>query len=455
MALNVFFPLTNISQTATRLVVAADPGKTERLAILGSGFKYDDRGVLTSGTITGLQYFIGTKLYQSVTIPNYSAAKLYTDILSKADGLLQQLEGWNLADYAQEPSVSTATQLRFSVVDGTSLQLLGTFDPNDPGSGTVTALRQILPNGTVVETATGFPMPTKTALLALVPWTTVFDAVTSGANTVRAANDGDTHFLDGGAGNDTLIGSASSASDYVEYGGAKAAVIVNLLSGKSAGGGGNDTLISIESVEGSRFSDVIFGNNVDNVVRAGAGNDKVLGLGGRDLIYGHTGADTIDGGSGNDIITGEDQNDTLIGFTGDDSLDGGKGHDTLSGGAGGDTYTGGEGRDLFVFNTAPVSTSIDSIFDFVVADDTVGLDDAVFTSLGIPTVGNRIAAGAFWSNDTGQAHDADDRIIVRDFIGMKSFYYDPDGTGTAASVRVASFSLGVTGTLTNLDFMIV
>ncbi|MFL6972581.1 MAG: calcium-binding protein, partial [Xanthobacteraceae bacterium] len=68
------------------------------------------------------------------------------------------------------------------------------------------------------------------------------------------------------------------------------------------------------------FDDVFVGDANANIVRAGEGNDQIVG------------------GAGNDTLFGEDGNDFLDGGNGDDTLDGGAGSDTMNGGAGNDTF---------------------------------------------------------------------------------------------------------------------
>ena len=79
-------------------------------------------------------------------------------------------------------------------------------------------------------------------------------------------------------------------------------------------------------------------------------------------------------GTGNGLantLTGNSANNVLSGDTGNDTLDGGLGNDTL---------TGGAGKDVFRFTTAPAA-NIDKITDFVAADDTIQLENAIFTKL--------------------------------------------------------------------------
>ena len=72
--------------------------------------------------------------------------------------------------------------------------------------------------------------------------------------------------------------------------------------------------------------------------------------------------------------------------------------------------TGGGGADKFAFTT-DLSANIDRITDFNVRDDTITLDDAVFTGLAL----GALASGAFAKGTS--ATQADDRIIYNSTSG--------------------------------------
>ena len=114
------------------------------------------------------------------------------------------------------------------------------------------------------------------------------------------------------AGDDTIDGGAGT--DRASYQSASGSVTVSLATNTSSGPDGNDTLISIENLRGSNFSDNLTGN---------AGPNSFQCRGGDDLVY---------GGDGNDTLEGESDNDTLFGQQGSDTLDGGAGDDTIDGG---------------------------------------------------------------------------------------------------------------------------
>ncbi len=114
------------------------------------------------------------------------------------------------------------------------------------------------------------------------------------------------------------------------------------------GGVGNDYL------DGGTGNDVLFGEAGSDVLYGGDGDDVLIGDNpantsgadeGDDWLYGGNGDDYLSGNGGNDYLYGETGSDTLIGGTGDDYLDGGTGEDYLLGGAGRDTLIGGAGDD--------------------------------------------------------------------------------------------------------------
>lgn len=92
--------------------------------------------------------------------------------------------------------------------------------------------------------------------------------------------------LDGGAGNDTLIGTRGNY-DRASYGSATAGVNVSLLltAAQDTGGAGLDTLKNIEGLVGSQFNDTLTGSQYDNVLDGGVGADKMVGGDGNDAYH--------------------------------------------------------------------------------------------------------------------------------------------------------------------------
>ena len=124
--------------------------------------------------------------------------------------------------------------------------------------------------------------------------------------------------LEGNAGNDLIDGGGNSDGspfgDFAQYTNfALSGVVVALSEGMAADGqGGTDTLVAIQSVNGSQFDDIVVGNASPNLLRGFGGADRMFGRDGNDQLEGGQGNDTIDGGAGNDLIDGQDGTDTAI-----------------------------------------------------------------------------------------------------------------------------------------------
>jgi Ca2+-binding RTX toxin-like protein len=177
--------------------------------------------------------------------------------------------------------------------------------------------------------------------------------------------------------------------------------------------------------------------------------DMIWGDKGNDTLYGGKGNDDLDGDSGNDVVYGQDGNDWLDGGTGNDTLNGGTGNDFLRAQAGNDKLTGGTGKDTFIFDTAlSATTNIDTITDFNVKDDTIHLENGVFTKL---TKAGPLASSAFYASTSGKAHDANDRIIYETDTGK--LFYDSNGSASGGSVHFATLSKNLS--LTYADFIVI
>jgi Ca2+-binding RTX toxin-like protein len=183
--------------------------------------------------------------------------------------------------------------------------------------------------------------------------------------------------------------------------------------------------------------DTFYGNDYDDIIRGGSGNDIVYSYDGDDIVHGDTGTDKLYG------LWGDDD---LYGGAGRDVLIGGAGSDYLSGGADSDRLTGDSGKDYFVFDARPTRSNVDQIVDFRPADDTIMLDNQVFTRVGRD---GWLAGGAFTTGSG--ARDASDRIIYHKQSG--ALLYDADGIGGVAAVKFAQLNSGLT--LTKADFYIL
>jgi len=241
-----------------------------------------------------------------------------------------------------------------------------------------------------------------------------------------------------------------------------------------------------------------FGNSGNEAMTGSVGEDMLAGLGGNDSLSGGAGDDDLFGGSGNDVLNGGAGEDMLSGGTGNDkfvtdgsdaiSENAGEGMDTvmstgsmtlganlerlaltgsstisgtgnsaantitgnraangIDGGLGNDKLTGGAGSDNFIFSTA-LSANIDKITDYNVAQDTIRLENAVFTGLAEGV----LSASAFAANASGNAADASDRIIYETDTGK--LFYDADGNGGAAKIQFATVDANLA--LTATDFIV-
>ncbi|MGF9763162.1 M10 family metallopeptidase C-terminal domain-containing protein [Microvirga sp. 0TCS3.31] len=138
----------------------------------------------------------------------------------------------------------------------------------------------------------------------------------------------------------------------------------------------------------------------------------------------------------------------LPGVAGSDRLNGGAGSDLLDGGLAADTLTGGLGEDSFRFSTALGDGNVDWIKDFKVTDDTILLDNLIFTSVGGD---GALSLGAFHRSAAGVAHDANDRIIFDTNSG--ALFYDADGNGQSGAIQFAR--LGKNLNVSAADFVII
>jgi Ca2+-binding RTX toxin-like protein/beta-glucanase (GH16 family) len=138
-----------------------------------------------------------------------------------------------------------------------------------------------------------------------------------GADTLLGGDGNDV--LEGGGGDDVLNGGAGvNTASYVH---APAAVTVdlNIKTAQDTGGAGHDLLKSISNLIGSSFGDVLTGNGSNNLLD---------GRGGADTIIAGSGADTLIGGAGADLLTGGGSADTFVFRSVSDSAPGGE--DTIT-----------------------------------------------------------------------------------------------------------------------------
>jgi Ca2+-binding RTX toxin-like protein len=283
--------------------------------------------------------------------------------------------------------------------------------------------------------------------------------------------------LNGAGGADTMSGGGGSDRYFVDASGDR------VIEGSATGG--------IDTVESS-VSFSLAGQFVENLALAGTGATAAIGNGLVNALTGNAAGNVLDGGGGADTMSGGGGNDRYVVDTiGDRALEssasggtdlvesavsfslsgqylenltltgtastatgnglangltGNGAANKLYGGAGNDILRGNGGSDGFYFeSTLNASTNLDRILDFSVVDDTILLENAVFTGL----AAGALTGGAFCTGTA--AGDAGDRIIYNSATGALSF--DVDGTGAAAAVQFATLSTGLG--LTATDFTVI
>lgn len=225
------------------------------------------------------------------------------------------------------------------------------------------------------------------------------------ANVVEASNVNTGIDVDGGAGNDTIIGTDNA--DFIDAGAGDDVVYTNAHGDTVETSEGSDTIFlsssdfatsnvltdsgssgidqivldantgtyriqgtfsdaqGFEIIDGSGVSGEMLGTmdananfdfsnisliDVDEISGTDSA-DTIIGSTSDDNIVGMKGADYLEGGEGNDTLSGDFGADTLIGGDGDDTIDGGRGEDSIDGGIGNDGLEGGDSNDTLFGGT--------------------------------------------------------------------------------------------------------
>ncbi|AUH66662.1 hypothetical protein CX676_20390 (plasmid) [Paracoccus zhejiangensis] len=172
----------------------------------------------------------------------------------------------------------------------------------------------------------------------------------------------------GGDGNDNLYGGAGRdvmngglGSDTANYSTATSSVRADLVQTRlNRGEAAGDSYAGIENIAGSRFSDILVGDNNRNVL---------IGNSGRDALHGRAGNDLLSGGNGNDLLNGGSGSDVAVGGSGADTFVFARGHDRF---AVNDFQDDLDNLDLRAFNFSSTSAAMsrasqqghDVLFDF-------------------------------------------------------------------------------------------
>jgi Ca2+-binding RTX toxin-like protein len=278
--------------------------------------------------------------------------------------------------------------------------------------------------------------------------------------------------------NDNLVSSGTINSMAFDFRNAATAANQTLtgfrVNEKIAGGAGDDSLY------GNGGDDQLNGDDGRDLLYGGSGNDLLNGGAGNDSLYGNTGNDTLNGGLGNNLMyggagddtfyinsskekvyelanegndlivattsitlgvnlenlsltgfakinaTGNALNNQLIGNSLANKLSGGAGNDTLDGGGGMDTLTGGAGNDQFMVHRRADDHA--TLQDFAKGKDTLGI---TLSEFGLTA--NSFNASVFFAGK--DAITANQHFIYDQTKGL--LYFDPDGTGLDAMIKIA------------------
>jgi Ca2+-binding RTX toxin-like protein len=300
-----------------------------------------------------------------------------------------------------------------------------------------------------------------------------------GAN-VLADGGGAADQLSGLGGNDTYLVDASGTTIEENSEGGNDTVVTSVTFALGAGVSVETITTNVTSgtasinLTGNALRQTIIGNNGANVFHDGGvgANDTLQGFGGNDTYrvfnFSPWIRESAKGGTADRVLAAVDfrlSPDTYveiittngsigtaaIDLTGNkvaQSITGNAGSNILDGQGGNDTLTGLGGKDFFAFSSSLGPSNVDTITDFNVADDTIQLENAVFTALA--TTGT-LAASAFRINTTGLAESASDRIIYETDTG--ELYYDHNGSAVGGGVLFAKLDPGLS--LTNADFVVI
>jgi len=279
-------------------------------------------------------------------------------------------------------------------------------DVLDGGAGTLdTADYSAAANGVTVTLSFGIAIGDGTDTLIGIENVTgsaFNDALRGDALDNRLFGAGGNDVLSGGEGADRLAGGAGVNT--ATYSSATSGVVASLANAAfNTGEATGDVYIDIQKLFGSRFADVLTGDNAANTLIGNGGADTLNGLGGDDVLVITASPMSIDGGNGNDLllinvgsdvtvqdgaivdieritvldgasldlsavstgfgatvlranslaaggatIRGTQGSDAIVGGMGNDVLLAGAGNDRIVGGDGDDTVGGGNGADVMI-----------------------------------------------------------------------------------------------------------
>lgn len=176
-----------------------------------------------------------------------------------------------------------------------------------------------------------------------------------------------TNQLDGGAGDDTLNGAASRATDFVFGSGSGSDTIIDGFSDSQQtnrvifgpGLGPDDVTFALSTADGTLTVTINETGETLTIPGQYSGEQAIIGefvfadgssLERSEVLFKVNANDQsrniVEGSSSSETLDGTDGVDYLFGFRGNDTLNGGDGDDYLAGGLGSDTLLGGNGDDV-------------------------------------------------------------------------------------------------------------
>ena len=208
----------------------------------------------------------------------------------------------------------------------------------------------------------------------------------------------------------------------------------------------------IEQLVGSAQADALYGNEVNNTIDGGVGNDLIEGWGSDDSLIGGLGNDTLNGGLGNDSLDGGADNDVMYGGLGNDTFDW-----DSSKISGNDTFYGGMGDDVFVLDSTSESViefaneGNDSIWvDFSYSVNTIANVENLF-GYGINSL-SLIGNNTTNSFKGGKGNDSIDGGSGTDYVNYADNFADCSITYSGLNYTVKTKTEGA-DSLTNIEFL--
>jgi trimeric autotransporter adhesin len=332
-----------------------------------------------------------------------------------------------------------------------------------------------------IESSVSFTAPTSITNLILIGTSNIGgtgnagqDVLTAGAgaDTLVAGSGSFTATMVGGSGNDTFV--VNSGSDVIQDTSTTAANLVLSSSSFYSLPSNVDalTLTGTAALQGTGNADI------NNVLTANSGNDRLTGTASNNTINGGAGADSLYAGPGDNLInagnggttaqrtyvfgnapgTNVTTQSTIYGGSGADVLEGGPGGDLIYAGSGTDLLLGGTGADTLVGGTGSdqlentVSGQTGTTYEFAAGfgQETLGnlggqgfgsLNDTIGFGTGIEVSALTVTALAAAAGPTLLINDGSGSIVI------------PDGfnAGTIAALTFADSGAETLKQLLNSD----